>query len=596
VRGTEFFVDAKKEDNSVSFAVKEGTVAVLPVEVADRIEVMKTELKTETARDILEEITAVEIFVTEEKEITIEDGEVRKAVQEFDSVSGVIEDRIKKIDKKAQLYQEKEKEVSAKGEAAKDRDLREVREIREEITALKNDVAAVAGGKTQSMREILKAPVAVSEPAARQLEKIDKMETKEFLIAALIEPKEETEESKPAYTKLSLTVEPGDARIFVNGEAVGKGSFSGLYPPGTRIDIRVEREGFIPVEKNITVSGQPMQAVRIELRNSPLVWSLRTGAAPLTRKIATAQQRIIAADANGMLICADTGGGLLWSYQSANRPNNNSMPVVLRDTVIFSGARELVSIDMGTGREKSRLQLGTGDFSSHLFGRRVAVFNGNVIFPSNNALIVLEPSTLKELRRIPLPVNANSSPAVHAVGILIVDQKGELLVIDPASGEITRKISTGALQPVSIAPTIVGNYAVFSGRDGTVACVDLSIYEKKWEKKFDLGGGSGVYQDITASESAVYPYTGTQFYALELATGVELFAPVLSSCPPLFHDGTLYFGDPKGKLLLTDSRTGRLLKTYTLDSPVSAQPAVIMEDLLLATQSGFLYRLRPEYL
>jgi len=596
VRGTEFMVDARKEDNSVLFAVKEGSVSVLPVAVADKIEEIRDNLKTEAAKDTLSEISVPEIIVTEDRELFIQQEEVQKVAEQFEPVSKIIEEKVKRIDQKVMVFEEKERKIETKGRAARDREVRELEEIKADIVELQNEVISVTGEKTESVKDTLKAPVAVSKPSVNALTEIEKMETKDFVIAVLLEPKEEAREKKPAYTKLSIRVVPADAIIFVDGDEAGKGRFSGLYLPNTELTIRVEREGYIPEEKKISVSEEDIQSITIELKDSPLAWKLKAGDAPLVRKIVGADRRIVVADAVGRLICIDSQGKFLWSYESGNKPNNNSMPVVMGDTVLFSGTRELVALNIATGKEIKRIPIGKGDYSSHIFGRRVAGFNGSVVYPSNNSLLLLDLKSLQETKRISLPEIANSSPAVYGNHILIAGQKGTLLTIDPVSGEVKGQVKSNALQSVCIAPSIVDKGAVFAGRDGTTVFIDLLKNERKWEKKLNLGGGSGIFQDIAASERGVYPYTGTQFYALDSERGTQLFGPVRSTCPPLLQEGTLYFGDREGRLVIMDALTGNIQKRFPLDSTITLEPLALEGDVLVGTKTGTLYRLRPKFM
>jgi len=595
VRGTEFMVEAKK-DESVHFAVKEGAVSVVPLSVADKIEEIRENLKTETAKDILDEVNVPEIIVTEDKEVTVRQEEVQQAAEEFEPVSKVIENKIKKIDEKARVVEAKERKIESLGEGAKERDIRDVREMKEDIVSLKQEVISTTTEKAETAQEVFQKPKPVSEPSVKVLDEIKKMETKEFVIAAKAKEKEEVREKKPAYTKLTIKTEPKDAIIYINGDQAGRGKFRGLYLPETSLRIRVEKEGYISEEREFKVPGEASQTIKIELKNSPLAWSMKVGKTPFVRKIVSSGNRLVIADVEGRVFCLSPEGKRLWSFESSNRPNNNSMPVVVRNMVLFSGSRELVVLDLNTGKEHKRVQIGTGDYSSHIFGRRVTGFNGSVIYPSNSMLLLLELSNLQETYRIALPENANSSPAVYKDSILIVDQKGGLLRINPLTGEITQRIQSNALQPVSIAPSIVGDGAVFAGRDGTTVYVDLASNEKKWEKKLDLGGGSGIFQDIGASEKAVYPFTGTQFYALDRESGKTLFNPVRSTCPPLYYDGKLYFGDQQRRLLILDALSGKTLKTYPLESAINLEPAIFEGDVVVATQSGTIYRLRPLYM
>jgi outer membrane protein assembly factor BamB len=595
VRGTEFMVTTKP-DKSVHFAVKEGTVAVVPVAVADKLEEIKKDLKSDTAKEFLEEIAVPEIILTDEKEVTLQQEEVQKAAQEFEAVSNTVEQKIQKIDEKARVVEKKEKIVEAKGEAATERDKRQILEIKEDIAELKEEVISVTTEKAISAQKVLHQPAAISRPVIQELGEIEKMETKEFVIAALVTPKEERKEEKPVYTKVIVEAVPGDATIYINGDKLGKGRFSGLYLPSTELTIRIEKKGYITEEKKIGVLELETQTITFELEHSPLSWRVKIGSTPYIRKIVTSGERIVIADAAGKVSCFNSNGDNLWTVTTNNKPNNNSMPVIIGNEVLFSGSKELAVIQLRTGKEIKRLPIGKGNYSSHIFGRRVVDFDGSVLYPSNTSLLLLEPESLIEKSSIQLPETTHSSPAIYKNRILIVDQKGALLKIDPDSGKIDNRIQSNAIQPVSSAPVIVGDAAVFAGRDGLVVYADLLNNEVVWEQKIDLGKGMGIFQDITASDKGVYPYTGTLFHALARENGAVLFKPVLSTCSPLYNDGKLFYGDNEGNFVVLDALTGQILKKYPLESTITLEPAVYEGEILIATKSGTIYRLNPEYM
>jgi hypothetical protein len=335
VRGTEFLVETRR-DESVSLAVKEGSVSVIPSKVAERIDEIKMELKTETARSVLEEIEIPEVVVTEDEEVILEKVEVENAVKEFEDTTEVIKEKVEKIDKKAITVIKEERAMAKKDEKPSARELRKLDEIKEEIDLLKTDVISETSEKSKKVEENLSRPKAVSSPVKQELGTLERMETKDFVIAAKKQPKDEAEEEKgPSYTKLIIRVSPKDAKILVDNEESGSGRFSGLYLPGTEIRVKVEKEGYISEERKIVVSDDNVQRVQIELKNSPLSWKLNLGTSPYIRGVVVFQNNILLADARGKVVCVSPEGRNLWEASTGNSPNNNSIPVVIDEYVFF---------------------------------------------------------------------------------------------------------------------------------------------------------------------------------------------------------------------------------------------------------------------
>ena len=152
------------------------------------------------------------------------------------------------------------------------------------------------------------------------------------------------------------------------------------------------------------------------------------------------------------------------------------------------------------------------------------------------------------------------------------------------------------LQPVSSAPTVVGDKAVFAGRGGTVVYADLKKNEVIWENKIDVSKGVGIFQDIAVGEEGVYPYTGNEFYALSLKGGKEIFKSVESVSQPLYYEGKLYFGDSRNRLVVMDAVTGKVVKSWGLDSKITIQPAIFEDDVVVGTESGAIYRINLKYM
>jgi outer membrane protein assembly factor BamB len=660
VRGTEFLVKTR-EGEATKVAVSKGEVRVVPVEIVRRIEDIKLELKSETAKQTLEEIILPEIIVTDSEEVTVGKEQAARAAEEFREISDVIEQKVKQIDEKAFEVEEKEKEIEQLPEKKAEKTKAQVQEIRADIETLKRDVVSVVEQKKAVIEEeVLQKPESVTPEIKEELEEIEKLKPKEAEMVIARKEVEEKEEEKIIYTKVIIKVDPKDAVVFVNGEERGKGTIKEIYEPGTVLTIRAEIEGYEPKELEVEISEERQQEIVIELvrytkvrlkaepkdariliegkqagRGSvenfyqpgatilvraeldgweatekrvkvldrkeqeilislkrvkrPVSWKVRAADSEIVRGIVVSDGRIFAADRGGTVHCLSLTGERLWNAVSANTSNENSMPVAAGNLVVFSGEKQLLVVNR-SGRAVANRGIGDTTLSSHLFGRKVLFLNGTIVYPSNSALLLLDSRSLNESKRIPVPGNSNSSPAAWNGKILIADRDGTLLIIDPDTGKVTNQIETNAVQPVSHAPSIMGNLCCFAGRKGTVVLIDLQKGKVSWESKVD----GGVFQDIAIGEKGCYPFTGKTFFSLSVKNGRALFTPVSSSCPPLYHRGRLFFGTEDGQFVVMDASTGRTLTQCTLDGPITARPVSIEGEIVAATRPGTLYRLKPD--
>jgi outer membrane protein assembly factor BamB len=180
-----------------------------------------------------------------------------------------------------------------------------------------------------------------------------------------------------------------------------------------------------------------------------------------------------------------------------------------------------------------------------LFGRRVLAWNKYLILPTDSALIFLNADNISENGKsvvsLTIPNGSRMTPAFWNNRIIIVDQRGNLLYIDPVTKSISRSISTDARQPIGQAPTISGNTAVFSGRRGVVVAVNLQRAEVLWSQPLNNSGAVKVHTDALIHNGIVYLYGENVLYALNLADGKYVFPPVSGvSAAPEIVDNVLY--------------------------------------------------------
>ncbi|WP_321990901.1 FecR domain-containing protein [Marispirochaeta aestuarii] len=429
-------------------------------------------------------------------------------------------------------------------------------------------------------------PVSQSEPTARI----------EAEIPAQPEPPSEPRPAPagPGTVRISLTASPADALVQLDRGISGTGRASFEAMPGDRLSVTVSRRGFTEERINLEVGDSPASR-HIVLQAQPVLFSSSASQTNLIGLTAS-DGLLLASDARGTLSAVDLDGKILWRTESSNRPNENNLPVVAGNRLVFSGSRELLIADLLTGKVLQRIPLESR--RSHLFGRRALPYQEKILYPANNSLDFLDPATGSFSSFADLgTAGSRMSPGIYRDMILIADQEGSFLMIG-ADGRLETSVPTGALQPLAQAVSVHDDRAVFSGRRGDVVCLDLQKRVVIWEKS--LGDtGVAIATDIAVGDSGIYPYgmDGT-IYGLDLDDGTELFTPIRGAAtPPLILDEGRQFvyGTRDRKLIIAAADTGTTSKSLDLPEQASTRPVIIPGDSLIAlgTREGHVLLIEP---
>jgi outer membrane protein assembly factor BamB len=582
VRGTEFAVTEQAGESTV-VAVNEGEVSVVPARIAEAFDEIRGQAATDASRAAVEALQLPEVIVATEQEVTFEPETVEQAVQEFEEQTAQIKEKITLIDEKVESVQNTEQAVAAGDRKVGRRELKEAENLKQEVALLQEEVSGASRAISSSVVTKLQKPAAVSGEGKKVLEDIRKMQPVQIASAG---------KQERAYTRLVVEARPDDALITVDGDESGRGTFKGLFEPGTRLFIEVSREGYRTEQRKVTVSTDREQRIVIDLQ-SPVSWRSRPGSGVFVRGAAVFGEKVVLADSRGMLVCLDSRGRTSWTVKTGNAPNNNSAPVGAGDRAVFTGSEELVAVNVRDGKVVHRIDLADQGFSDHLFGRKVAALDKYLLYPSDQVLQVLRYDDFEKMSSVPIPGAFSSSVTLDRGRAFLVNLKGELVVVDPLQGRVLQRIGTGAFQAVATAPLVDENRAVFADHRGTVVSVDLSRESVVWEHPLPEGS-AGVYQDIEASAGTLYVFTGDRFHAINREDGGARFGPVQSTCPPLYHRGKLYFGDRTSRFTVMDAESGRVLKWWNLDGPLTMRPALFRDRVLAATDNGFVYLLEPD--
>ncbi|MFW5695358.1 MAG: PEGA domain-containing protein [Alkalispirochaeta sp.] len=388
--------------------------------------------------------------------------------------------------------------------------------------------------------------------------------------------------------QLTITTEPSDAEIRVSGTTLGTGRVQRQYPVAERITVQASRPGFADIQRSVVVA-EGGSSLELRLDPRPVEATLDIAGGTFVRGLVGDGRRVFGADRQGTLYAADPSEGRLWSVETANAGNENALPVVAGSVVAFSGATEMVFVDAASGNVLNRVELsGSG---SHLFGRRPVAWNGQWLVPSDEELAVRTARGAAADRTIAIPGGSKMTPAIISGSVVIADQQGQVLVIDPADGSVTRTIATEMSQPVALAPAGVGSTAFLVGRRGTAAAVDVSAGSVVWER--ELAGGRGSFVDPVVAGQTVFFYTEGQIVALNTADGSERYILRDAVGAPAVLDGRVYYGTSSGELRQVNPASGEVSARLSLEEAPAGTPVPVGERVLVPLSDGSVVVVHP---
>ncbi|MBN1413241.1 MAG: PQQ-binding-like beta-propeller repeat protein [Spirochaetales bacterium] len=391
---------------------------------------------------------------------------------------------------------------------------------------------------------------------------------------------------------LEFNVVPEDAEIFINNESMGKGEYKADYYKGETLSLVFKRKEYNQKKMELVVGNNTPPLYKIELIKS-IETRYKIANGPLTGNLVNSGDIIVTANSIGVVTAATLKGKKLWSIPTINNPNENSFPVVIRSSICFTGVKEMIITDIKSGSILSQMPLRGPQ--SHLFGRRTAALGNKILFPYDKGIMIMDPATGEKEKDIPVPDGSQMTPSVYEGKIVIVDQKGALLVINPETGAVETKIQTSAVQPIGVMTMISGNTACFTGKTGKVVKVNLKAKEVVWEKNLSSEQAIAVTYDPEMGDEGVYFFSRGTLYGLNLDTGNSLFKPVKGiSSPPLYGDGRIYYGTLDKKFITADALTGSRISELNVNGKISSRPLFVGNQIVAGLDTGEIIVINPE--
>ena len=389
---------------------------------------------------------------------------------------------------------------------------------------------------------------------------------------------------------VSVSIKAEDAEIIIDSVSEGTGSVVKEMSVDKTYNVLVKKDGFQKKHFSI-VNPKNNETIEVELLSS-IERRIKVSNGLLTGYIVFSDNIIFAADSYGEVSASDTEGIILWKQQTGNTPNERAFPVAYGNNLYFSGANEFVTSDINYGSVKNSVFL--DDDQSHVFGRRVVVFNSTGIFPANSALFKFNLDTGDLISEIPIPGGTRMTPGIYGNEILIVNQRGVFYRIDSASGNTIASVQTEVLQPVVNNVAVKADYAYFNGRKGKIVCLNLLDNSVVWTRSLTDGKALMITGDLQCGEKGVYGFSGSSIYAVSAETGKNLYSPVSGvSSPPVLEGDRLYYGTTGGKFVTADAATGEVLEAIDISARITASPVYIDGKVYAGTENGEILVLNP---
>ncbi len=405
------------------------------------------------------------------------------------------------------------------------------------------------------------------------------------------------ESDEERLVSLTVSVEPADATVSVNGATLSKGAFRGLFGKDEAIELAVAKEGFKDYRETVALSSGAAvtRAVRLEPGESapeartaapdPLaVRAVPVSRAKLVAISCDGGSTVAASDAAGTVYCLGSDGKARWSQATGNGANGNSPAVLSGGVVAYAGDRALVVLDAATGAKLWQKTLGKGD--SGLFGRRPAFAGSVLAMSSDGGIVGYDAKTGAELARFPLADGSDMSPACSGGVFYIASKSGVFHAIDPATMTGKASVSTGAMQPVASAPVIAGDLAIVADRRGQVIAVSLSAMTVSWQRRLDPAKSVEVFSDPVVARDSVYVAGKSALYALSLADGSPRVQAIQGiTTQPCFANGYVWCGAGSALLQIVPS-TGAVAAKLPLPASASGKLAFDGERLYVPLADG----------
>ncbi|MDX9801115.1 MAG: PQQ-binding-like beta-propeller repeat protein [Spirochaetia bacterium] len=558
VRGTEFSISSE-EGKETLLAVKEGAVTVLPKSVdVDQLKERVAD-KGDEIKNIIDKI---------EKEAP-----VVKANQEVAISEKLVADTEKSVARVETIVDEISKEQT---DAAKKESIKKLE------TAVDEQQKAVS--------RTIEPPKEISEKSSENLKQINEMRLIALVPAAAADRTAEPDTPKTPSIKLykvALETATEGAFIEANGRAVGRNSFSGIYPEGETLKFNITKSGYEPYDLEFKVTEATARLYKIELKKSP-----EPEIPPQKISIITAKKISFSTDPGDSTIIINNKtagkGKALFDFTigdkaviSISRNGYENKTLHLDITPETSGSYSIVL-------NKKPVDLLHSPFSTKVIGR-TAYSEGRIFAADSNgniysAALMGGSEWKKETANNP---NANSYP-VPAGNYLFFTGAKEMLVLEAATGKTYSRMQLDSDSSHMFGKRIVSFKERFIYPKNSSLLISTFLKGAS-EEIIKLPAESGmtptlwkdniVIADIEGNVNIIDPESGS------VAKRIKTSAVQTIAMNTAIYGNTGFFANRKGNVASVDLDNGKVNWEYQInDTKVN-----IFSDLCIGGGNVFIY-------
>jgi len=395
---------------------------------------------------------------------------------------------------------------------------------------------------------------------------------------------------KPVIVKLTVT--PSDAEVWFDGKKNGNGNTTlNIAADAKPVALSVRARGYENFEKNYGQGAPATEA--IVLKAKPVYNTEKVSSAALGDLVGANGKVIYTADATGKLAAVQADVGVLWTAKTDNAMNENSVPVLAGNLVLFAGEHSLSAWDAASGKQRFSVALVSGD--SGLFGRRPTIAGNQLWLTSEHGLTARKLSDGSVSSTVELPGGSDMTPAQNNGQLYTVTGNGHLVVVDAASGTIKKDIATKAVQPVATSPLVIGSKVFFADRKGLLVAVDTDTATVLYEKTIDSKNGSEVFCDLLPTGKNLLVFSKDTLYLLSQASGTIVFPAIHNVAGgACLSKGIIWYAGNDKTAYAIDAQSGKRRGSVGLGTKVSGKAEVSSTGLVaFPAEDGSLVFVNP---
>lgn len=273
----------------------------------------------------------------------------------------------------------------------------------------------------------------------------------------------------------------------------------------------------------------------------------------------------------------------VWRFQ-AEGPASRSPAIAAGVAYLQSGDGHVYALEAATGKERWKIDLGSGENTPAIAGDTLYVNDGI------GALVALDAANGAERWRFSPGVAAFATPVVVDGVLFTATDAGTLVALAADTGEEQWRYEADAGIGRSAA---VAAGLVYLGTDnGALHVVDAATGTERW--RFESGETTEPARTPTVADGVVYVNVGLTLYAFDAVDGEERWRTTFAGARPVTAAGdALYASGADGVIYALNAADGSVRWTFDvgMKNALAAAPALAVDTLYAVGSDRNLYAL-----